>query len=66
MKKIFEGRLGDPKLEDSGTACVPEFWEDSMCDIGMLINIQSYDINCQHKEIANFLNKRIRVTVETI
>jgi len=66
VKVIFEGRLGSPKLEDSGTACVPEFWEDSMRDVGILVNIQSYDINCQHKEIAKFTNKRIRVTVETI
>ena len=66
MKVIFEGCLENPKMEDSGQACVPYFSDDNESDEGMYVEIKSWDKKYQHNEILNFTDSRIRVTVETI
>ncbi len=52
------------EAEDGGQAQIAEFATTS--ETGLFVRVQSWDDQRKHAEMAQLLNKRVRVTVEVL
>lgn len=64
MQVVREGILDCVSVEDSGCAVIAELSDPQ--DSGLFVRIQSWSVSQEHAEIQQFLNKRVRITIETL
>lgn len=65
--KSFEGVLNQGHSEDNDQALIFELTEidENPLDT-MFVRVQSWDDQKEHLQIKQFINKKIRITIETI
>jgi hypothetical protein len=62
-KIVHEGAL-DFTTEDSGAAVIAEICDDIFGHT--FFRFQSWDTDCKHTEINQFIGRRVRITIETL
>lgn len=65
-KVVLEGVPQETDRQDGGMAVILTLYPDDDDDRQTFVRFQSWDDAKQHGDIAPFLGKRLRVTVETV
>lgn len=67
IKKTFEGILDQGCIEDSNTSWIFDLseTEDNPNDT-MFVKVQSHDETREHNQIKQFIDKKVRITIEVI
>lgn len=67
MVIITEMKQEEIDIEDGGQALIFTATQDDEEDIdGMFVRVQSWDETKKHKEMSQFIGKKIKITVEVI
>lgn len=67
IKKVFEGILDQESTEDSGKSIICDIVEaDENHHDTMFLKVQSWDETKEHNQISQFINKKVRITIEVI
>jgi hypothetical protein len=68
MHLILEQTLkeSEVKREDGGQALIATIDDGSDEDTGIFVRLQSWDESTEHKLFNQLINKKVRITIETI
>lgn len=68
MRAVYTTKVAKVKSEDSGKALIAELYPviESATDNCMFVRLQSWDETGTHAQLNFLVNKRIKITVETL